>query len=63
MESNLPATGSETGLVEAGERAPDQPAVRPPSQPLSVAFLPLALLAFVVLAFVIAAWTFLAAGA
>jgi len=63
MKSNLPATGSETGLVEAGEPAPDQHAARPPSQPLSVAFLPLALVAFVILAFVIAAWTFLAAGA
>ena len=63
MESNLPATSSETGLTEVGEPAPEQRAARPPSQPVSVAFLPLALVAFLILAFVIAAWTFLAAGA
>ncbi len=54
MESNLPATRPD----DAGET------VRPPlerRQPLSVAFLPLALVTFVILALVIAAWTFLAA--
>ena len=56
MEPNLPATTTETGLVEAEEQAP-----LPPRQPLSVAFLPLALVAFVIVAFAIAAWTFLAA--
>jgi len=39
----------------------DEPARVPPGQPVSVAFLPLALAAFVVIAFVLAAWTFLAA--
>jgi carbon monoxide dehydrogenase subunit G len=39
----------------------DEPAPRPFSQPVSVAFLPLALAAFVIIAFVMAAWTFLAA--
>ena len=37
---------------------PEAPGQR--RQPISVAFLPLALVAFVVLAFVAAAWTFLA---
>ena len=57
MDRNLPATQSETGLTETDERAP-----LPRRQPLSVAFLPLALVTFIVLAFIIAAWTFLAAG-
>ena len=57
MEPNLPATTTDTGLVEAEEPA----APLPPRQPLSVAFLPLALVAFVIVAFAIAAWTFLAA--
>jgi hypothetical protein len=61
MESNLPATGQETGLVEAGAPIADHPTV-PVRQPISVAFLPLALAAFVIAAFAIAAWTFLAAG-
>jgi hypothetical protein len=63
MESNLPATSSETALVESGA-APiaDAPVPAPVSQPLSVAFLPLALATFVLVAFAIAAWTFLAAG-
>lgn len=55
MESNLPATRPE---ANAG---PEGPAVER-RQPLSVAFLPLALITFIVLALVIAAWTFLAAG-
>jgi hypothetical protein len=55
MSSNLPATRTEP--IDPGEGTP-----LPPSRPVSVAFLPLALVAFIVLAFVIAAWTFLAAG-
>lgn len=55
MSTNLPATRAEQ--IDPGEPAP-----MPPSRPISVAFLPLALVAFIVLAFVIAAWTFLAAG-
>jgi hypothetical protein len=63
MESNLPAIGSETGLVEAADAArPAVEAQRPISRPLSVAFLPLALTVFVIVAFAVAAWTFLAAG-
>lgn len=54
MESNLPATRSETDADL--ELTP-----LPSRQPLSVAFLPLALITFIVLALVIAAWTFLAA--
>ena len=54
MESNLPATRPDTDADL--DRAP-----LPRRQPLSVAFLPLALVAFIVLAIVIAAWTFLAA--
>ncbi len=61
MESNLPATGSETALVESGAPVDERPTV-PVRQPISVAFLPLALAAFVIAAFAIAAWTFLAAG-
>jgi hypothetical protein len=55
MSTNLPATRTE-------QIDPVEPAPVPPSRPISVAFLPLALVAFIVLAFVIAAWTFLAAG-
>jgi hypothetical protein len=63
MESNLPATGSETAVVEAGGgTAPDRSARPPVRRPISVAFLPLALATFVVIAFAMAAWTFLAAG-
>ena len=58
MESNLPAPTGETGLAEV--EAPATPLPR--RQPLSVAFLPLALAAFLIVAFAIAAWTFLAAG-
>ena len=59
MESNLPAPTGETDLAEV-----ETPAATPlpPRQPLSVAFLPLALAAFIIIAFAIAAWTFLAAG-
>jgi hypothetical protein len=39
---------------------PEAPPPPPRRQPISVAFLPLALVAFVVLSFVAAAWTFLA---
>jgi len=56
MDRNLPATRPETALTETHEPAP-----LAPRQPLSVAYLPLALVAFIVLAFIIAAWTFLAA--
>ena len=55
MSTNLPATRTEP--VD-----PVEPPPLPPSRPISVAFLPLALVTFIVLAFVIAAWTFLAAG-
>jgi hypothetical protein len=58
MDSNLPATTSESALAER-EDAPAEPLPR--SQPLSVAFLPLALAVFILLAFIIATWTFLAA--
>ena len=55
MSTNLPATRTEPA-------DPGEPTPLPPSRPISVAFLPLALVTFIVLAFVIAAWTFLAAG-
>ena len=55
MSTNLPATRTEP-IDDPGEPTP-----LPPSRPVSVAFLPLALVAFIVLAFVIAGWTFLAA--
>ncbi|HEX7067806.1 MAG TPA: hypothetical protein VF295_06355 [Candidatus Limnocylindria bacterium] len=58
MDSNLPATRTDAPAVETDER----PALQP-QQPISVAFLPLALVAFIILAFAIATWTFLAAGA
>jgi len=54
MESNLPATRPEADAEL--ERPP-----LPRRQPLSVAFLPLALVTFILLAITIAAWTFLAA--
>lgn len=53
MESNLPATRPDDADLE---RTP-----LPRRQPLSVAFLPLALITFIALAIAIAAWTFLAA--
>lgn len=59
MDRNLPATRSETALAEVTEVADRAPLPR--RQPMSVAFLPLALVTFIILAFVIAAWTFLSA--
>ena len=59
MDSNLPATRTETSLADAADARDDAPLER--RRPLSVAFLPLALVTFILLAFVIAAWTFLAA--
>lgn len=58
MDSNLPATRPDAPLAER-EEARVEP--RAPDQPVSVAFLPLALVVFIMLAFVIATWTFLAA--
>jgi hypothetical protein len=55
MERNLPAT-REDPEADSTERTPLER-----RQPLSVAFLPLALVTFVILALIIAAWTFLAA--
>ena len=55
MERNLPATREET-VADVTEGPPLER-----RQPLSVAFLPLALVTFVTLALIIAAWTFLAA--
>ena len=55
MSSNVPATRTEP-------IHPDEATPLPPSRPVSVAFLPLAIVTFIVLAFVLAAWTFLAAG-
>jgi hypothetical protein len=54
MDRNLPAARPEPTAVDGEDRAPA------PRQPLSVAYLPIALATFVVLAFTIAAWTFLA---
>jgi hypothetical protein len=59
MESNLPATRPDPPPAE-GTDAPVEPLPR--NQPLSVAFLPLALVVLILLAFIIATWTFLAAG-
>ena len=58
MDINLPATRTDAIAVETDER----PAL-PRRQPVSVAFLPLALVAFIILAFAIATWTFLATAA
>ncbi len=60
MDTNLPATRPEMPLAELDETAAAEPLPR--RQPLSVAFLPLALVAFILLAFALATWTFLAAG-
>jgi hypothetical protein len=60
MEQNLPATRPEMPLAELDEDVAAEPLPR--RQPISVAFLPLALVAFLILAFAIATWTFLAAG-
>ena len=54
MERNLPATRPDDATDV--ERAPLER-----RQPLSVAFLPLALATFIILALIIATWTFLAA--
>jgi len=54
MDSNLPATRDE-------QPRGDEPMPLARRQPLSVAFLPLALVTFILLALTIAAWTFLAA--
>ncbi|MEO6295388.1 MAG: hypothetical protein ABIP01_03480 [Candidatus Limnocylindria bacterium] len=59
MDRNLPATRSETALAEV--TGTDDRVPLPRRQPISVAFLPLALVTFIILAFVIAAWTFLSA--
>jgi hypothetical protein len=56
MESNLPATRDQT----PADRVEPPPALGR-RQPLSVAYLPLALVIFILLALTIAAWTFLAA--
>ena len=58
-DPNLPATRPEAALVEFDEGAAAEPLPR--RQPISVAFLPLALVAFIILAFAMATWTFLAA--
>jgi hypothetical protein len=51
MDRNLPAARPEPVATDAEDHAPAR------RQPLSVAYLPLALVTFVVLAFIIAAWT------
>jgi len=56
MESNLPATRDDTS-----DPRRQTPEPLPRNQPLSVAFLPLALVTFIMLALIIATWTFLAA--
>ena len=56
MDRNLPAAPSAVALDDAEEQTP-----LPSRQPVSVAFLPLALIAFIILALAIDAWTFLAA--
>lgn len=55
-DRTLPATRTDSRLVTA-ERQPRTEW----RQPVSVAYLPLALVAFTILAFVMAVWTFLAA--
>ena len=55
MDSNLPATRTDAIPLESDAR----PSL-PRRQPVSVAFLPLALVSFIILAFAIATWTFLA---
>ena len=57
-DRNLPATATDARLtVRDADRRP-VPGWR---QPVSVAYLPLALVTFIVLAFAMAMWTFLAA--
>jgi hypothetical protein len=55
-ERNLPATATDTRLTVTDKDR--RPVWR---QPVSVAYLPLALVAFIILAFAMAMWTFLAA--
>lgn len=65
MESNVPATTEETGLVL--DTTDDlhgnhiDPQLQVVQQNLRVALLPLAIIAFILIAFIAAAWTFLAA--
>ena len=59
MDSNLPATRPDAPLAVHEEAAHVEPLPR--RQPISVAFLPLALVIFILLTFAIATWTFLAA--
>ncbi len=59
MERNLPAT-TQAGEI-ATRRDYGEPEAVGRTQPIGVAFLPLALVTFIVLAFVLATWTFLAA--
>ncbi len=64
MNSNLPASREETGLVldtAAHPEADHNPQQQAVQQNLAVALLPLAIIAFLVVSFVAAAWTFLAA--
>ena len=58
MERNRPATQDETATPGSYH----DPEAVGRNQPISVAFLPLALVWFIILAFVMATWTFLAAG-
>jgi hypothetical protein len=65
MESNVPATAEETGLVldtthdlHGDHVDPQLQVVR---QNLRVALLPLAIITFILIAFIAAAWTFLTA--
>lgn len=63
VETNLPATTTETGLAEVGAvpAAAPEPQAAHVQQPMHVAYLPLGLAVFVIIAFVMTAWTFLAA--
>lgn len=64
MDSNLPASREETGLVldtASHPVADHNPQEQAGHQNLAVALLPLAIIAFLVVSFVAAAWTFLAA--
>lgn len=65
MESNVPATTEETGLVldttHDMHRDHVDPQLQVVRQNLRVALLPLAIVTFIVLAFIAAAWTFLTA--
>jgi hypothetical protein len=65
MDSNLPATTEETGLVldtsQDLHRDHVDPQVQGGQQNIRVALLPLAIIAFTLIAFIAAAWTFLTA--